>query len=53
MNVLLAAAVASDGAATPQPSALPAEARKLQPLARSDLGRAFLTAAEGDVTNGT
>jgi SAM-dependent methyltransferase len=32
-------------ASTSQPSALPAEARKLQPLARSALGRAFLKAA--------
>jgi SAM-dependent methyltransferase len=45
--VLLLAAAMSDGAAPSQPSALPAEARKLQPLARSDLGRAFLKAAEG------
>jgi hypothetical protein len=45
--LLLATITAPDGAATPQPSALPAEARKLQPLARSDLGRAFLKAAEG------
>jgi hypothetical protein len=45
--LLLATVAASDGAATPQPSALPAEARKLRPLARSDLGRAFLGAAEG------
>jgi SAM-dependent methyltransferase len=45
--LLLAAVVASDSAATPRPSALPAEARKLRPLARSDLGRAFLKAAEG------
>jgi len=43
--LLLAAAAASDGA-TPKPSALPAEARKLRPLAKSDLGRAFLEAAE-------
>jgi SAM-dependent methyltransferase len=45
--LLLAAVTASDGAATPRPSALPAEARKLRPLALSDLGRAFLKAAEG------
>jgi SAM-dependent methyltransferase len=45
--LLLTAITASDGAAPPQPSALPAEARKLQPLARSALGRAFLKAAEG------
>ena len=44
--LVLAALAASDVAAKPQPSALPAEARKLQPLARSDLGRAFLEAAE-------
>jgi SAM-dependent methyltransferase len=45
--LLLAAVAASDGAATPRPSALPAEARKLRPLAQSDLGRAFLKAAAG------
>jgi SAM-dependent methyltransferase len=45
--LLLAAVAAGDGAATAQPSVLPAEARKLQPLANSDLGRAFLKAAEG------
>jgi len=45
--LLLAAGAASDGAATSQPSALPAEARKLQPLARTPLGQAFLKAAEG------
>src|SRR5215831_19080837 len=45
--LLLAAVAVSDGADTPQPSALPAEARKLQPLTRSALGRAFLKAAEG------
>lgn len=33
--------------AIPQPSALPADARTLRPLAKSDLGRTFLTAAEG------
>jgi SAM-dependent methyltransferase len=44
--LLLAALFASDDAVTPRPSALPAEARKLRPLARSDLGRAFLKAAE-------
>jgi SAM-dependent methyltransferase len=43
----LAAAAAADPAAPPQPSALPAEARKLRPLAQSGLGRAFLQAAEG------
>jgi hypothetical protein len=45
--LLLAAVAASDGAGTSQPSVLPAEARKLEPLARSALGRAFLKAAEG------
>jgi hypothetical protein len=45
--LLLAAVAASDRAPAPQPSSLPAEARKLQPLAHSDLGRAFLKAAEG------
>jgi hypothetical protein len=45
--LLLAALTTSDGTSAPQPSALPSEARKLQPLARSDLGRAFLKAAEG------
>jgi hypothetical protein len=45
--LLLAAVAASDRAATPRPSALPALARKLRPLARSALGRAFLKAAEG------
>jgi SAM-dependent methyltransferase len=45
--LLLATVAASDGATTPRPSALPAEARKLRPLARGDLGRAFLKAAEG------
>jgi len=45
--LLLSAVAASDGAATAQPSALPAEARKLRALARSDLGRDFLKAAEG------
>src|SRR3954470_24958170 len=44
--LLLAAVAASAPAAAPQPSALPAEARKLRPLAQTDLGRAFLTAAE-------
>jgi hypothetical protein len=44
--VLLAAVAASDGAGTPRPSVLPAEARKLRPLAKSELGRAFLEAAE-------
>src|SRR6202034_2593684 len=45
--LLLAAVAASDPAATSQPSELPAEARKLQPLARTVLGRTFLKAAEG------
>jgi len=45
--LLLAGVAASDGADAPQPSALPADARKLQPLTRSALGRAFLKAAEG------
>jgi SAM-dependent methyltransferase len=45
--LLLAAVAASDPAATSQPSDLPAEARTLQPLAHSALGRAFLKAAEG------
>jgi hypothetical protein len=44
--LLLAVVATSDQPATPQPSTLPAEARKLQPLAHSDLGRAFLKAAE-------
>jgi hypothetical protein len=44
--VLLLAAAAADPAATPQPSALPAEARKLRPLVHGGLGRAFLAAAE-------
>jgi hypothetical protein len=45
--VLLLAAIARvDDSAGPQPSALPAQAHKLQPLARSLLGRAFLKAAE-------
>jgi SAM-dependent methyltransferase len=44
--VLLAALAGSDGAAKPTPSALPAEARKLRSLAKSDLGRSFLKAAE-------
>jgi len=44
---LLTAVAVSDGAATSQPSALTAEARKLQPLAHNALGRAFLKAAEG------
>jgi SAM-dependent methyltransferase len=43
--LLLAAVAPSDSAAKPQQSALPAEARKLRPLAKSDLGRAFLQAA--------
>jgi hypothetical protein len=45
--LLLAAVAASDGAATPQASALPTQARKLRTLARSDLGQDFLKAAEG------
>ena len=45
MTVLLRAA-ASDGDATPRPSALPAQARTLRPLARTDLCRALLKAAE-------
>src|SRR5262245_63131995 len=44
--LLLAAVGPPPRAAAPRPSALPAEARKLRPLARSDLGRAFLKAAE-------
>ena len=44
--VLLAALAGSDGVALPTPSALPAEARKLRPLAKSDLGRSFLQASE-------
>jgi hypothetical protein len=44
--LLLAAIAASDGDATPRPSALPAQARTLRPLARTELGRAFLKAAE-------
>jgi hypothetical protein len=48
--LLLAAVAVAEPAAPSQPSALPAEARKLQPLAHSDLGRAFLKAAEGAPT---
>jgi SAM-dependent methyltransferase len=44
--MLLAALPGSDGAAKSTPSALPAEARKLQRLAKSDLGRSFLKAAQ-------
>jgi SAM-dependent methyltransferase len=44
--LLLAAFAATEGAPTSQPSGLPAEARKLQPLARSPLGREFLKSAE-------
>jgi SAM-dependent methyltransferase len=44
--LLLTTVAASDGAAKPQPSALPAQARQLRPLAATDLGRAFLAAAE-------
>jgi SAM-dependent methyltransferase len=43
--LLLTAVVAADGAATSQPSTLPAEARQLQRLARTALGQAFLKAA--------
>ncbi len=43
--LLLAAVAVADGGAKPQPSALPAEGRKLETLARSDLGRGFLAAA--------
>ncbi len=45
--LLVAAVAASDGAAASQPSVVPVEARKLQPLAQSALDRAFLKAAEG------
>jgi hypothetical protein len=44
--IVLLRAAASDGDATPRLSALPVQARKLQPLARTDLGRAFLKAVE-------
>jgi SAM-dependent methyltransferase len=44
--MLLATLGGSDSAAKSTPSALPAEARKLRPLAKSDLGRSFLRAAE-------
>ena len=44
--IVLLLAAASDGDARPGPSALPAQARTLRPLARTDLGRAFLKAAE-------
>jgi hypothetical protein len=44
--IVLFRAAAADGDATPRPSALPAQARTLRPLARTDLGRAFLQAAE-------
>ena len=44
--LLLAAVVAADRAAASQPSTLPAEARQLQSLAHSELGRDFLKAAE-------
>jgi hypothetical protein len=37
--LLLTAIAACDATATPRPSALPAEARKLRSLARTDLGR--------------
>jgi SAM-dependent methyltransferase len=45
--LLLAVLVATDAKSASQPSALPVEARKLQPLAHSALGRDFLKAAEG------
>jgi SAM-dependent methyltransferase len=44
--LLLAAVAASDPVVTSQPSELPAEARALRPLARSEVGRSFLKAAE-------
>jgi SAM-dependent methyltransferase len=44
--LLLSAVAAAEPAATSQPSALPAEARQLQPLAHSELGRDFLKSAE-------
>src|SRR5579872_5991418 len=44
--LMFAAVVASEPAAASQPSSLPSEARALQPLAHTDLGRAFLKAAE-------
>jgi SAM-dependent methyltransferase len=44
--LLLAAVVAAEPVATSQPSTLPAEARQLQSLAHSELGRDFLKAAE-------
>jgi len=44
---LLAAIAAAEPAGTPQPSSLPAEARQLQTLAHTDLGKTFLKAAEG------
>ena len=45
--VFLLAAVAASGPTAPsQPSQLPAEARKLQPLGALALGRSFLKAAE-------
>jgi hypothetical protein len=43
--IVLLLAAASDGDATPRPSALPAQAGTLRPLARTELGRAFLKAA--------
>ncbi|HET6324481.1 MAG TPA: hypothetical protein VFG04_07255 [Planctomycetaceae bacterium] len=45
--LLFAAVAAAEPAATPLPSSLPVEARALKPLAHSDLGKAFLKAAEG------
>jgi SAM-dependent methyltransferase len=44
--LLFASLTASNGADAPQPSALPAEARQLHPLAHSDLSRAFLKVAQ-------
>jgi hypothetical protein len=45
--ILLLAAAAADPAATPQPWALPTEARKLRPSVHGGLDRAFLAAADG------
>jgi SAM-dependent methyltransferase len=47
MVLLVATVLGADGAAKSQPSTLPAEARKLQPLAQSELGLDFLKAAKG------
>src|SRR4051812_30514486 len=44
--LLLAAVAPPAPAPAPRPSALPVEARALRPLAKSDLARAFLKAAE-------